>query len=474
MSPVLAWSQLTYSLVSDASYIPLTNHCFELTPSISFQKGAVWYHNPIDLTQDFTLDFHAYFGTRDANGSDGIALVFKTDSSPQIGGKGGAIGYSGISPSVAIEFDDLDNTLWSPGFGDIAADHIAVQRDGISDHSIGWANLGGPTQASATSPNIEDGNWHNVRVEYTATTEQLFIYFDCNLRINVATFPLPTFLGQNEAYFGFTASTGGATHYNLQRVCLNYLSNANIALQDTTICNGSSVAVDGTVASGVTYSWSPTTGVSNPNIANPSLSPTATTNYQLSITDACGNTDVHEMLVTVSALPTAQVLQDSTICVGSAIQVDGTVPNGLTYSWWPNTGVSNPNIANPSLSPTTTTNYQLSITDTCGNTDVYEMLVTVLPFPTVNAGPDVQICAGEVLNIDATATNGNALIWQSFGDGTFSNQTIEDPIYTPGPNDISSGSAFLLVVNSNGTCGSSSFLLLSINPTSVPPAIIHD
>lgn len=397
VSPLVGFSQLTYSLVSDASHIPFTTHCFELTPSASFKKGAVWYDNPIDITQDFTLDFYAYFGNRDANGSDGIALVFKTNNTAQIGSTGGAIAYNGITPSVAIELDDLQNNSAAFGLlGDIAADHIAVQRNGVINHNTGWANLGGPTQASATSANIEDGNWHSVRVEYKATIQQLFIYFDCNLRLNLATFPLPVYMGQNEAYFGFTASTGGATHFNLQRICLNHHSNAQIALQDSTICSGSSVDVDATVASGV------------------------------------------------------------------------------SYSWWPSVGVSNPNIANPRLSPITTTNYEVSVTDACGNTEVHEVLLTVLPSPTMDAGPDTQICEGDVLNIDATSVNETSIIWQSFGDGAFSDPSIEDPVYTPGLNDLNTGTVILLGANSNGICGAASFLTLSINSNNLSPsAIIH-
>lgn len=36
--------------------------------------------------------------------------------------------------------------------------------------------------------------------------------------------------------------------------------------------------------------------------------------------------------------------------------------NGTTYSWSPTTGLSNPNICNPSASPTTTTTYTLTVT----------------------------------------------------------------------------------------------------------------
>ena len=91
----------------------------------------------------------------------------------------------------------------------------------------------------------------------------------------------------------------------------------------------------------------------------------------------------------------------------------------------------------------------------------------------MDAGPDTQICQGEVLNLDATSINETSIIWQSFGDGSFSNPSLEDPIYTPGPNDINTATVMLLGANSNGICGAADFLALTINPNLSPAAIIH-
>ena len=92
----------------------------------------------------------------------------------------------------------------------------------------------------------------------------------------------------------------------------------------------------------------------------------------------------------------------------------------------------------------------------------------------MDTGPDTQICEGDVLNIDATSVNETSIIWQSFGDGAFSDPSIEDPVYTPGLNDLNTGAVILLGANSNGICGAASFLTLSINSNNLSPsAIIH-
>jgi hypothetical protein len=85
---------------------------------------------------------------------------------------------------------------------------------------------------------------------------------------------------------------------------------------------------------GFTYSWTPVTGLSDPNIASPIACPTSTTTYTVLVTDACGNTATDEVAVdviptgcftltkTVSTTQTysgAPVLYTITVCNNSAL-----------------------------------------------------------------------------------------------------------------------------------------------------------
>jgi hypothetical protein len=55
---------------------------------------------------------------------------------------------------------------------------------------------------------------------------------------------------------------------------------------------------------------------------------------------------------------------DQSICPSpGSVQIGSTPINGVKYSWSPVTGLSNPNIANPIASPTTTTTYTLTTTE---------------------------------------------------------------------------------------------------------------
>ncbi len=87
---------------------------------------------------------------------------------------------------------------------------------------------------------------------------------------------------------------------------------------DTTICAGESVRLGGnpTVGGGLApynYTWTPTTGLSNPGIANPTATPLVTTEYKVTIGDANGRSIKDSLIITVLS-STSVTLNDSSIC----------------------------------------------------------------------------------------------------------------------------------------------------------------
>jgi len=77
--------------------------------------------------------------------------------------------------------------------------------------------------------------------------------------------------------------------------------------RDTTIIEGQSTTLKGTGVTGATYSWSPATGLSNPNVANPVATPTETTTYTLTVTNGdqeCVATDE----VTITVIPRIRIV----------------------------------------------------------------------------------------------------------------------------------------------------------------------
>lgn len=154
----------------------------------------------------------------------------------------------------------------------------------------------------------------------------------------------------------------------------------NITMSPVTggsICRGASFTPVVT-SNAASFSWSPTTGVSNPSVANPVLSPTATTTY--TITGTLGSCTTQQS-VTVTVFPgaTADAGPDATIIAGDSYQMQGSAPAG-TYSWTPSTGLSSTTVLSPVASPSTTTTYTLNVTTGQGCVASDNMTLTVVPY----------------------------------------------------------------------------------------------
>ena len=96
----------------------------------------------------------------------------------------------------------------------------------------------------------------------------------------------------------------------------------------------------------------------------------------------------------------------------------------------------------------------------------------VLPpalFPTVDAGADTAICAGETFTTVATAEDYNTLEWTTSGDGTFDDPTILTAVYTPGTEDVANGEAVLTLTAYGDNGSTSNSMLLQILEAAVVP-----
>ncbi|MBL0056601.1 MAG: gliding motility-associated C-terminal domain-containing protein [Chitinophagaceae bacterium] len=121
----------------------------------------------------------------------------------------------------------------------------------------------------------------------------------------------------------------------------------------------------------------PATGLSSSTIANPVVSPTATTQYTL--VARLGNC-LNSKSFTVSVLPgvTANAGPGSSILEGSSVILQGSGSSG-TYSWTPAAGLSATNILNPVAKPASTTTYTLRITNSQGCFATSNVTITVIP-----------------------------------------------------------------------------------------------
>ncbi|MBL7764802.1 MAG: hypothetical protein JNJ58_01815, partial [Chitinophagaceae bacterium] len=138
---------------------------------------------------------------------------------------------------------------------------------------------------------------------------------------------------------------------------------------DATInCSVTSTTIGTAAIGGNTYSWSPATGLNDPNIAQPTASPAATTAYTVTVTgtNGCTATDVVNVNVDTTP-PVADAGADVNLgCVPNSGMIGTVAIGGNTYSWSPATGLNDPNIAQPTASPSTTTTYTVTVTGSNG------------------------------------------------------------------------------------------------------------
>lgn len=88
------------------------------------------------------------------------------------------------------------------------------------------------------------------------------------------------------------------------------------------------------------------------------------------------------------------------------------------------------------------------------NTVTDQMTLTINPGAIAHAGDDVTICSNTLYELNnASAENYNSVIWTTTGDGTFDDNFIINPVYTPGTADIEAGSVSLtFMVISDASC----------------------
>ncbi|WP_430468122.1 Ig-like domain-containing protein [Winogradskyella ouciana] len=168
--------------------------------------------------------------------------------------------------------------------------------------------------------------------------------------------------------------------------------------EDVVICSGESVTLD--ASGGVTYTWN--TGGTG---ANPTVSPTVTTTYTVTVEDAYGYTDTDSVTVTVNQTPNLTVTNDITIIEGETIEL---VANGASEYLW-NTGDVSSSIT---VSPSQTTTY--TVTGTTGTCSAEAQVTVTIEGPfEASAGEDRRVCENDTYEVVLTANTGDSYLWST-------------------------------------------------------------
>ncbi|HRG38812.1 MAG TPA: gliding motility-associated C-terminal domain-containing protein [Bacteroidia bacterium] len=191
---------------------------------------------------------------------------------------------------------------------------------------------------------------------------------------------------------------------------------ANAGLTQT-ICPNGSAQIGSTGATGgkppYKYAWTPSTGLNDSTISNPTANPTTTTVYTLIVTDDNLDSDTAFVTINLNNINDVSAGNDVTSCENILIILGGPKNidnNGIGYFWSPTMGLNNPTSPHPAIRPTTSVTYILTATTPGCPPFIDSVTITIIPTPKIDAGNDITIKEGE--NVTLHATGGTTYFWE--------------------------------------------------------------
>lgn len=279
----------------------------------------------------------------------------------------------------------------------------------------------------------------------------------------------------NTTYTVTVTNSNNCTASGNVAITVNAPPTVNLTASPQSLCNGQSTTLNSGASAGSgsisSYTWSEGLG----NVSSGSFSPVNTSNVAVTVTNSNNCSATGTVTVSVNNIPTvAPSATPPGICNGngsSTLNANATAGSGTitNYSW--SAGPSG-NVAGGVVSPATTTNYSITVTNSnnCTATGTVTVAVGATPTLAPTAAPST-ICAGgsSTLNANADAVSGaiQSYAWSSAiggssqsGDVTPSGTTTYNVTVTNTDN-CSASAAVTVTVNENPT----------LSPTATPSTI---
>lgn len=242
---------------------------------------------------------------------------------------------------------------------------------------------------------------------------------------------------------------------------------ANLSASDSTICINDCISfTDLSSGSPISWNWhffgssTPTSSQQNPtNICYPNAG-----NFDVALVVSDGTNSDSLFLsnfIIVNPLPTITTSNDTTICNGNSVSISAS--GAASYTW--NNGLGNG--GSHTVSPTTTTTYNVVGTDANGCQNSDSVIITVNNCGTAPiagfSSTDSTVCMNECIDFTDLSTNTpTSWTWYFFGASSPSS-AIQNPTNicysSPGTFDVA-----LVVSNSNGTDSIFVSNFITVNP----------
>lgn len=281
-------------------------------------------------------------------------------------------------------------------------------------------------------------------ISYTTTCGDT-VFFNANYNTSASLqslqwYFLPTTYTSNAASPVFTASTAGTytavlvvkNNYGCKDSVTQVFSvqpfSALVSAPDT-LCQGESTPLN--ASGGHIYQWTPTVGLSNPNIGNPVANPSVTTVYSVTVTDTLHNPYCSKTLTTqivVHPKPTANFTFSTNSCGGNVYFTNTSSNDAVNYYWNFGDGQTS-TLQSPIVfySNGGTYNVSLVVSNSYGCKDSIQKTVNVSQPQPVSVSSSTTICLGNSYTLNATG--GFAYYWSPAS--SLNSYTISNPVATP-------------------------------------------
>jgi len=256
---------------------------------------------------------------------------------------------------------------------------------------------------------------------------------------------------------------------------VNALPSAPTVTTNSPVCSGQSITINVSGDPGAPdYSITRSDGgfTAGPG-AGPFTDPNPVngTTYQVTYThNGCTSSTGNSATITVKPTPVITASSNSPVCSGQTINLTSTFIAGATYSWTgPASYTSNqasPAILNATVAMTGTYNIVTTLNGCTSNPASVNVVVN--PTPSITATNNGPLCAGQTLNLQATAVAGATYNW-SGPNGFVSN--IQNPTFPFVPT-TQAGTYNVIVTSAAGCAGNVASTTVTINPIPFAPATL--
>jgi hypothetical protein len=272
-------------------------------------------------------------------------------------------------------------------------------------------------------------------------------------------------------------NTAGCTGPNsTATITINPLPTLTINPISYTLCNGGSQTF--TVTGASTYTWLPSATLTNANTASPIASPSTTTVYSVTGTNANGCVSANAPTTTVVIVPPPNLTLTAsayTICEGSSQTF--SVTGAGNYSWAPSTNITGVNTANPIASPSTSTVYTVTgVISGCIPSPPLTVTLTINPAPVTptlsgSLNPLYECQGSTPFTFSLTTVAGVTPIWHVGTNTVTTGQTYTPYTAIPGTIVYSIIDSSTVTGCTSAAAGNVLTVTLTISPAPASPTL---